>query len=256
MTNKPDPESPTPDPPAHVASSIDVLQLDGDSLTQRYVAWRKSALGTITEQLEIAAVFRMLGPLDGKHVLDAGCGDGIYSTEAARRGAHVTGIDMSEAMLAKAKKRSDAQGVAVDWQRGDVQKLSFPDGNFDIVVAITLLCLVSDPRIAIFEMARVLAPGGRLILGDLHRWSLVALKRRVRGWAGNAFWRDAHFWTANELMELMAHAGLQPGRTQGAAYFPPLSFAAQLLAPVDPLFARFGNLGAAFLIVEGVKPED
>lgn len=225
-----------------------------DDLTGRYTAWRKSSLGSITERLEIAAVFDVLAPIEGKRLLDAGCGDGIYSVEAARRGARVTGLDLSEDMLNEARKRSLAAGVAVDWQPGDVLRLPYPDDSFDIVMAITLLCLVPDPGVAISEMARVLAPGGRLILGDLHRWSLVAAKRRIRGWAGNAFWREAHFWTATELVALMARAGLKPGGKRGAAYFPPFGIAARVLSPFDPFFSRLGTLGAAFLVVEGLKP--
>lgn len=230
------------------------LDPEEDKLTQRYTAWRNSALGSITERLEIAAVFEMLGSIEGKRLLDVGCGDGIYSVEAARQGARVTGLDLSQEMLGEARKRSLAAGVTVDWQQGDVLRLPYPDNRFDIVIAITLLCLVPDPGAAICEMARVTAPGGRVVLADLHRWSLVAAKRRIRGWGGDEFWRGAHFWTAKELLTLMARAGLGPGRKHGAAYFPPADIAARLLSPVDPLFARLGTLGAAFLVVEGLKP--
>lgn len=231
-----------------------LLGLSEDNLSQRYATWRTSALGSITERVEIAAVFDLLGPIEGKRLLDAGCGDGVYSVEAARRGARVTGLDLSEDMLNEARKRSHAAGVTVDWQPGDVLRLPYPDGSFDIVAAITLLCLVPDPGAAISEMTRVLAPGGRLVLGDLHRWSLVAAKRRIRGWSGNEFWRGAHFWTAKEILSLMARAGLKPGRRRGAAYFPPSGIAARILGPVDPLFSGLGTLGAAFLVVEGIKP--
>lgn len=222
-------------------------------LTQRYADWRRSAVGSLTERFEIAAVFDLLGPLEGKRFLDVGCGDGIYSVEAARRGARVSGLDLSEDMLNKARERSLAEGVKVDWQAGDACRLPYPDCSFDVVVAITLLCLLPTPGAAVSEMVRVLAPGGRLVLGDLNRWSLVAAKRRIRGWGGNAFWREAHLWTAKELLELLTGSGLKPGRKQGAAYFPPVDIAARLLAPADPLLAQLGTFGAAFIAVEGLK---
>jgi ubiquinone/menaquinone biosynthesis C-methylase UbiE len=227
--------------------------LEDDDLTQRYGTWRKSTLGAVTERLEVAAVLDFVGPLKGKRVLDAGCGDGTYSLEAAECGALVTGVDLSEDMLAVARARGAARGISVGWRQGDVLALPFPDSSFDLAIAITLLCLVPDPHGAVRELSRVLVPGGRLVIGDLHRWSLWAMKRRIRGWSGDEFWRGAHFWTESALRELLADSGLQPGRARGVAYYPPLGPAARLLAPVDPLLARLGTFGAAFLIVDGVK---
>ena len=230
--------------------------MKNDDLAQRYRAWRKRTLGVITERLEMAAVLELLAPMEGRCVLDAGCGDGAYSLAAAGRGALVTGVDLSEDMLAAARARSAARGIAVDWRQGDVMALPFPDSSFDLAMAITLLCLVPDPRRAVRELSRVLVPGGRLVIGELHRWSLWTLQRRVRGWAGDSFWRSARFWTASALRDLLADSKLQPGRVRGVAYYPPLGPAARLLAPMDPLLARLGTFGAAFIVVEGVKPAD
>jgi ubiquinone/menaquinone biosynthesis C-methylase UbiE len=227
---------------------------EDDDLAQRYRDWRTSTLGAITERLEMAAVLDVMAPLQGKRVLDAGCGNGTYAIEAAEREALVTGIDLSDDMLAAARARSAARGVAVDWRQGDVLTLPFPDASFDRVIAITLLCLVPDPHGAMRELSRVLAPGGRLVIGELHRYSLWAMKRRIRGWSGDAFWRGARFWTASALRQLLADSGLQPGKARGVAYYPPLAPFARLMAPVDPLLSRLGTLGAAFLIVDGVKP--
>jgi hypothetical protein len=104
------------------------------------------------------------------------------------------------------------------------------------------------------ELSRVLVPGGKLVVGELHRWSLWAMRRRIRGWAGDEVWRGVHFWTASALRELLADSGLQPGRTRGVVYYPPLAPLARALAPADPCLARLGTFGAAFLVVEGEKP--
>ena len=227
--------------------------MKNDDLAQRYRAWRTRTLGAVTERLEMAAVLELLAPLEGKRVLDAGCGDGAYSLAATERGAFVTGVDVSAEMLAAAQARSAARGVKVDWRQGDVLALPFPDASFDLAIAITVLCLVSDPQRAVRELARVLVPGGRLVIGDLHRWSLWAMTRRMRGWAGNSFWRGARFWTASALQDLLVDANLRPDRVRGVAYYPPLGSLARVLAPVDPLLARLGTFGAAFLVVEGIK---
>jgi len=229
------------------------LPAPDENLAHRYRRWRRSTLGSVTERVEMSAVFDLLGALAGKRVLDAGCGDGSYALEAARHGGVVTGIDLSEEMLALARARGAEQGINVDWRYADVISLPFADESFDQVVAITLLCLVPDPRAAVLELSRVLAPGGRLLVAELHRWSIWASIRRIRGWAGNAFWRGTRFWTTSALQRLFLEAGLRPGRVRGSVYYPPLGSAARLLAPVDPLLARIGVCGAALLIVEGVK---
>lgn len=223
-------------------------------LAERYRAWRKRTLGAVTERLELAAVMDFLAPVEGKRVLDAGCGDGAYSLAAAERGARVTGVDLSDEMLAAARERSAERGFTVNWKQGNILALPFPDSSFDLAVAITLLCLVPDPRGAVRELSRVLVPGGRLVIGELHRWSLWAMKRRIRGWTGNSFWRGSRFWTTSALRDLLAESNLRPGRVRGVAYYPPFGSAARLLAPLDPLWARLGTLGSAFIVIEGVKP--
>jgi len=224
-----------------------------EDLAQRYKNWREGGLGAITEHLELAAVLDLLGSLEGKRVLDAGCGDGLYGLAASERGALVTGVDLSTDMLAVARARSVASGLVVDWKQADVLALPFPDASFDVVIAITMLCVVTDAGCAVGELSRVLAPEGRLVIGDLHRWSLWALSRRIRGWAGNAFWSGAHFWTAHELQKLLTDANLRPGRVRGAVYYPPVGALACLIAPMDPSLSRLGTFGSGFLMVEGVK---
>ncbi len=231
------------------------LSSEGDpgDLPKRYARWRRSALGRNTERLELEAVLDLLGPLQGMRVLDVGCGDGMYSVAAARRGARVTGVDLSTRMLAAARQRGASELVDVEWLQADAEELPFADGSFDRVFAVTLLCLVPEPELAVREMTRVLAPGGVLVLGELHRWSLWAAQRRIASWRGDALWRVAHFWTAKELRTLLAGSGLPSGRVRGVVYYPPLSMAARLMSPADRRLSRWGTMGAAFLTLSGLK---
>jgi ubiquinone/menaquinone biosynthesis C-methylase UbiE len=81
-------------------------------------------------------------------------------------GVRLTGIDLSPAMLERARERAGELGVEVDLREGDAQDLPFPDGSFDTVVCTLSLCNVPDDRRAVAEMKRVLRPGGRLLLLD------------------------------------------------------------------------------------------
>ncbi len=80
--------------------------------------------------------------------------------------AKITGIDLSPAMLALAKKRAAELGRDVELVVGDAQELPFEDASFDSVVTALALCSIPDPVAAIGEMKRVLVPGGRLLLLD------------------------------------------------------------------------------------------
>lgn len=99
--------------------------------------WRASTLGAITERLERAVVFDLAGRLEGRDVLDVGCGDGAYALAAARAGAHVTGLDRSAAALSAARARAEGEGLAVDLQVGDATDLPFPAARFDVIFAVT-----------------------------------------------------------------------------------------------------------------------
>ena len=81
-------------------------------------------------------------------------------------GARLTGVDWSPAMLGIARERAAALGRDADLRQGDAQALEFPDGSFDTVLCALGLCAIPDDRRAVTEMARVLRPGGRLLLVD------------------------------------------------------------------------------------------
>ncbi len=221
---------------------------------ESYARWRASGLGARTESLEQEAVFALAGDLAGLRVLDVGCGDGTYSIHAAQGGATVTGLDRSPAMLDAARRRANGAGVTVAWREGRAEALGFEPASFDMVIAVTVLCWVTDRAAAVQEMARVLRPGGIVVIGELGRYSLWALARRMRGWRGEKFWRQAHFWTTDELRCLVESGGLEFNAVRGAVYYPPSRIVAKWLTPLDRLLSGISPVGAAFLCVRADKP--
>lgn len=97
----------------------------------------------------------------GSRVLDLGCGTGLALRLASQRGAVVSGIDVSEAMLSIARSRVP-EG---DLREAELDALPFDDAGFDAVLAVNAFQFAADPRHAIGEAARVCAPGGRVVVG-------------------------------------------------------------------------------------------
>jgi ubiquinone/menaquinone biosynthesis C-methylase UbiE len=218
-----------------------------------YARWRKSTLGAVTEHLEQETVFSLVGDPGGLRVLDVGCGDGAYAIRASREGADVVGLDRSQSMLEAARARAVSADAVVTWCQGDARALPFRDASVDLVLGVTALCLVSEPLVALNEMSRVLRPGGVLVVGELGRWSLWAVRRRFRSWLGDQFWKRAHFWTAAELRETMADAGLRVRDMRSAVYYPPSATLARLMSRMEGTRAHLGGLGAAFIAVRATK---
>ncbi|HCT77492.1 MAG TPA: SAM-dependent methyltransferase [Micromonosporaceae bacterium] len=81
-------------------------------------------------------------------------------------GVQVTGIELSPAMLDIARRRAEELGVEAELREGDAENLPFADASFDTVVCALSLCTIPNHRKAISEMARVLKPGGKLLLLD------------------------------------------------------------------------------------------
>jgi len=90
-------------------------------------------------------------------------------------------------MLFAAHARAKTAGVKVTLVEGQIERLPFPDASFDVALAMTVLCFIADAASAVREIARVLRPGDRLVLGVLGRWSVWAMSRRLRAWFG---WKD------------------------------------------------------------------
>jgi SAM-dependent methyltransferase len=106
----------------------------------------------------------MLAVEPGDQVLDVGCGPGNYTRPLARAAGEglTVGLDASEAMVAAAAERGGGENLA--YLRGDACALPFDDESFDVTCSVGVIHMVAEPLLALAEMARVLAPGGRLVV--------------------------------------------------------------------------------------------
>lgn len=121
--------------------------------------------------LEEPEVDRRLGGVDGLRVADLGCGTGRHSVRLAERGARVSAIDFSEAMLSQARGKVARAGLeaAVEFRRHDLAApLPLESDSFDRVLCCLALEHVAELPPVFAEMGRICRPGGRIIVSEMH----------------------------------------------------------------------------------------
>jgi SAM-dependent methyltransferase len=134
------------------------------------------------------AMFELLGDVADHDILDAGCGPGWMGTKLAQQGARVVGIDASEEMLARARRRAEVASAPMQILRGDLcAPLPLDDHSFDAVVANMVLMDIPTVDVALAEFRRVLRLSGCLVFSITHPsffpWCWT------RDDAGNKLWK-------------------------------------------------------------------
>lgn len=144
----------SPSPAEHNASIV-------DQFTRQAVPF--SRMAAQSEEL----LLEMSGVTGNDTVLDVACGPGIVACAFATRARHVTGIDLTPAMIGQARRRQREHRLEnLTWQIGDVQSLPFADGSFSLVVTRYSFHHFLDPQAVCAEMIRVCAPGGVVMVVD------------------------------------------------------------------------------------------
>ena len=128
-----------------------------------------STANSITDANALRMIVEAAAPKPGDTVLDVACGGGIVVCAFAPHVRHATGIDMTPAMLDRARQLATEKGVQnVTWERGDVGRLLYADGTFDIVVTRFSMHHFLDPLGVLCEMVRVCAQDGRVVVVDMY----------------------------------------------------------------------------------------
>ena len=135
-----------------------------------------------------------LAPVAGEAILDLGVGGGALSRALARAGVRVTGVDPSEVVLAGARRRVGAG----TFLQGRGEAIPLPDGAMDKAASVNALYFWADLAPVMGELARVLRPGGRLVIG-------FQTAEAVRAWPGHVHGLRA--WEEAEICDALASAG-------------------------------------------------
>lgn len=114
-------------------------------------------------------------PWTGQRVLDVSTGKGRFAINFARAGAQVTALDIAPQMLNLARTASREADVGINLLQADAEGLPFADSSFDVVVCMEAIMHVPHPQWLVNEMARVVRPGGTVLLSMTNRWRINAL---------------------------------------------------------------------------------
>jgi SAM-dependent methyltransferase len=130
--------------------------------------WMAGDYGHFAKYLEPGAL-EFLGRLyvePGVRMLDVATGAGQIAIPAARAGALVTGIDIAANSIARARARAEAEGLPVQFDEGDAEDLPYEDASFDLVVSLIGAMFAPRPERVAAELARVVRPGGRIVMAN------------------------------------------------------------------------------------------
>jgi 2-polyprenyl-6-hydroxyphenyl methylase/3-demethylubiquinone-9 3-methyltransferase len=170
--------------------------------------------------------------LDGRRVLDVGCGGGLLSEAMAAAGARVTGIDMAVPSLEVAGAHARRQGLDIDYRQSTAEQWARRHpGRYDVVTCMELVEHVPDPGGLVATCAGLVRPGGDLFFATVNRTALsrvlvIWLSEFVLGIVPKHTHTYEKFVRPEELIRWAGDAGLSLGHLSGVRYLPYVGYAA------------------------------
>lgn len=163
--------------------------------------------------------------LEGLRVLDIGCGGGLLSEPMARLGAEIVGADASATNIGVAKLHAGEAGLAIDYRATTAEALAEAGETFDIVLAMEIVEHVADLDLFIRETARMVRPGGLMVLSTINRtpkaWLLAIMGAEyVLRWLPRGTHSYEKLVKPTELAAALSEAGLTVMAQTGVVYDP------------------------------------
>ena len=163
----------------------------------------------ITDERALDLLVRTVGAMREDTVLDVACGPGLVVCAFAAHAKHGTGIDLTPAMIERARDLQATKGLAnVSWSVGDVQRMPFPDGEFNVVCCRFAFHHFPQPGLVLAEMVRVCKPGGRVAVVDVVASEDPAVAARLNAMDSLRDSSHVRFMPESELRQLYVGAGL------------------------------------------------
>lgn len=170
--------------------------------------------------------------VDGRRVLDVGCGGGILTEELARQGARVQGLDASESVIRVARQHAQENSLEIEYIAGRLEDFAAENPNcYDALTCMELLEHVPDPQALLQTCARLLKPGGDLILATINRnlksyLSAVIGAERLFGLLPKGTHDYAGFIRPSELERWLRKANFMVLDIRGMLYVPGIRYCA------------------------------
>jgi 2-polyprenyl-6-hydroxyphenyl methylase/3-demethylubiquinone-9 3-methyltransferase len=161
--------------------------------------------------------------LSGLRVLDIGCGGGLLSEPMARLGAEIVGADASATNIGVAQLHAREAGLSIDYRATTAEALAESGETFDIVLAMEIVEHVADLKLFLSETARMIRPGGLIVLSTINRTPKARLlaifaAENVLGWLPRGTHTYEKLVKPSELEAPLLDAGLTVSATSGVVY--------------------------------------
>ncbi|MBB3952041.1 bifunctional 2-polyprenyl-6-hydroxyphenol methylase/3-demethylubiquinol 3-O-methyltransferase UbiG [Aureimonas jatrophae] len=184
-------------------------------------------LGYIREQvsLNFGCDMRSLEPFRGLRIVDIGCGGGLIAEPLARLGADVVGVDAATTNIEVAKLHAAQSGVSVDYRAETAEALERAGERFDVVLALEVVEHVSDVDLFLRSAARMVKPGGLLLVATINRTRKAQLfaifgAEVVLRWLPRGTHEYEKLVRPEEIAGPVTHEGLEELERQGVVYHP------------------------------------
>jgi len=185
-----------------------------DEWPDQYDRWFETPVGSLIKKCEEDLITELLAPFSGEHILDAGCGTGVFTLKILAAGSSVVGVDLSLPMLHKAHVKFGSSRF--NPAAADILRLPFKEQTFDKVVSTTALEFIEDGAGAARELFRVAKAGGVVLVATLNGLSPWAERRREEGKKRQTIFSKAIFRSPEEMRALAPF----PSIVKTAVHFP------------------------------------